>query len=207
MEKIFSCFSVGRHHRSEDAVKLGLPLSWVLGCIRDRLAELRLSVQVEQVCPASPGSVGLACRNLLLLGVLRLNSTHFFLRQTELMSDFPLPPLMIALTVLLLDEDEFFELASVRRVLLLVHTDSTAFEEVKCHHGVGFLLVRCTSKLFLGFGGALARESLLLNLKAAQGHKFARIIATSLETSLLWSIQNRRWLCCLLFITHHGHLS
>ena len=90
-----------------------------------------------------------AIRTLFRLrGVLGLQSPKFLLRQAEIRIDLSFPPLMVALGVLLLDEDKFFDLSSVWTVLLNLCGICLILEKVQRANKI----ISTASTPFLQFG-------------------------------------------------------
>ena len=69
---------------------------------------LLLRVQVEQVMPCGD-LVCLAGSLLIRLRIFLLHASELILGETEFLCDLLLPPLMVTLAVLLLDEDKFLQ--------------------------------------------------------------------------------------------------
>ena len=83
-----------------------------------------------------------------LRGVLGLQSPQFLLRQTEIRIDLSFPPLMVALGVLLLNKDKFFDLSSVWTILLNLCSISLILEKVQR----AYKIISSASTPFLQFG-------------------------------------------------------
>ena len=83
-----------------------------------------------------------------LRGVLGLQSPQFLLRQAEIRINLTFPPLMVALGVLLLDEDKLFDLSSVWTILLNLSGISLILEKVQRANKI--ISTPCTP--FLQFG-------------------------------------------------------
>ena len=115
------------------------------------------------------GSLASFARGLLWLDILSLHASQLLLGQPKVSIDLFLPPLVVSLRILLLDEHELFQLARVWAILALICiADHGPFKEVQRHKSIPTVLSACSGQLL--FASSFASCADFVDTEAIDGH-------------------------------------